>query len=434
MAIIITNQPSTTAVQAVYQPFFYNVISTHTAFPQFRYVFDVYKDGVFVQRVNMLPNPLTLRAVFSPARMLESSISYDVAFNYNTATPQTNSLAQFTIQFGEEYGPTTASPVVYSGLTSASGMTFGGVIQYADYFEAYTGTAFSKFYLKDNVLYPDSGKFLTNAPTGQTVTETDRATLSAFNFESGDVNTGSIKRARILQLVTFQNSGGTKNRLIDFSTISATTIGYKEIHFPVGPYNLNNLPTSLIKSGGTTQPIINVNTDYKYQVRLFEYSATTFTGSPISETREFVFADCSKYDTVRLAFINRLGVFDFFNFNKVKRTTITTDKQTYRKNLPLTYYLGSTIGDRETTIYNSKNEKTVSLNSNWITDEESTWLEELWTSPEVYECNVDSSGNLSLIPIVLKNNSYEIKNRLNDQLFNYTVEYSYASEINSQRN
>jgi hypothetical protein len=431
MAITIQKQPA--GPQPVYNPSYYQVLSNQIAQPQFRYVFDVYKDGAFVQRLKHLARPVTSAAIFSPNRVIESYLSYDIAFNYNIATVQTNSVAQYTVQFGEEYGPTTAAPVVYSGLTSASGMTFNGVAQYADYYNAYTGTAFTKYYLKDNTLYPESGKFLTNAPSAQTVTITDRATLSAFNFTTGDTATSTMKRARILQVVTYQNSGGTKARLIDYSYISASTIGYKIIHFPVGPYNLNNVPTAYIKSGGTTQPIINFDTDYQYEVRLFEYSASTFTGSPVSETRVFTEQDCSKYENVRVAFLNRLGAFDFFNFNKVKQTTITSTPTTFKKNIPMTYYLGSTIGNRETTVFNTQNEKTVKLNSNWVTDEEATWMEELWTSPEVYECAFDSSGNLSLLPIVMRSSSQEIKNRVNNQIFNYTIEYAYASEVNSQR-
>lgn len=425
MALTLPYGP--TGVQPVYQPFFFRAQSTNYLQPQFRFLFDVYKDGVFVERIKMLPQPGTDIAEFSPARILESYLSYDL---YEGQTNyQVNCIAHYEIKAGEEYGPTTAPPVIYTNLAQRSGYTFNGTVQYADYYLAAAGVKFSPYYLKNHAIYPTQGKFLTNSPTATTVGNMERRYLSVFNFDTPDVGDLSVKKATFLVINTYQNSGGNLTNIYYFQGNSATTIGFKGYHFPAGVANINMIPFGNFVAG--VYPSINIDTDYAYDI-------TLFNGGPaidvqISETRRFEFEQCSRYDRVRLKFLNRLGQFDYFSFDLVSRDTITSEKTTFKKNLPISYYLGNTSGNREKTVLNSTNQKTKKVTSNWVTDDVSTWLEELWTSPEVYEI-VNPGSSESYIPIIIKTTSQEIKKRINDQIYNYEMEYEYSSEVNVQRN
>ncbi len=431
MAISINYSPA--AVQPVYQPFFFQVTSSQYTQPQFRFVFDVYKDGVFKQRVKMLPQPATAIAQFSPARILESYLSYDLTLS-NSLPVQTNSIAQYQIQYGEEYGPITAAPVLYTNLNSSSGFTFNGTVQYKDYYWAAAGAVFNQYSLKSMSLYNGVGKFLTNSPTGLTIGTNDAHSLSVFNFNSTDIGDANVQRATILWVKAYQTSGGTTDSLIYYQANTGNTITHKEIHFPAGPFNLNTVPFGNFLSGSKYPPI-NTETDYKYTLSVYSNSyGPTTADTRISEIREFTFEDCGKYDNVRLRFLNRLGTWDYFNFRLVSRDYISSSKITYKKNLPISYYFGNSFADRETTVLNSTNQKTKKLTSNWVTDDESEWLEELWTSPEVYEVTTDVYGNQQMIPVVINSSSYEIKKRINDQIYNYEVDISYASEVNTQRN
>lgn len=430
MAITVEFQGN--PVQPVYQPFFFQVVSSNVAQPQFRYVFDVYKDGTYIERVRMLPRPSTLRAIFSPARILESYLSYDLPISLSTTQTQTNCTAHFTIYYGEEYGPTTAAPVVYSGLSKSSGYTWNGTVQYGSYYTSENGSATNPYYLYNNNSYPNNGKFLTHSPTGLTIGTDDEHSLSVFNFRSFDLADGNLKSPAFYQVISYQNSGGSISTLFYYPSFTANTVSTRMLHFPAGPKNIIAIPFGNFQSG--KWPAINTSTDYKYDVRLWSASGPVID-VPITETRTFTFQDCSKYDQVRLMFLNRLGGWDYFNFTLVSRTTINSDKITFKKNLPISYYYGTSVGDRETTVINTKNTKTKKATSSWVTDEESTWLEELWTSPEVYEIIDDPeyTGVKKYLPVIIKTTSYEIKKRINDHIYNYEVEFEYASEINTQR-
>ena len=187
-------------IQPVYTPFFFQVVSSNVAQPQFRYVFDVYKDGTYLERVRMLPRPSTLRAIFSPARILESYLTYDLPLNLGTTFTQTNCTSHFTIYFGEEYGPTTAAPVVYSGLSKSSGYTFNGTVQYENYYTSENGSYFSKYYLYNHNSYPNNGKFLTNSPSGLTIGIDDEHSLSIFNYKTFDIADSNLKQAAFIEI------------------------------------------------------------------------------------------------------------------------------------------------------------------------------------------------------------------------------------------
>ena len=420
-------------IQPVYQPFYFQVQSSNYTQPQFRFVFDVYKDGTLSERIKMLPRPGTNIAIFSPAKILESYLSYDLPLQLQLQQYQTNALCQFTVKYGEEYGPTTAPPTLYPNLAQSSGYTFNGTVQYADYYGSENGSINTPYRLYNLFLFPNNGKFLTHAPTGVTIGTNDEHSLSCFNFKISDLIDSNLRQAQWLEVEAYHTSGGTTTSLFNFSTIwTANTVNYRELMIPAGPKNLNSIPFAYFSSG--IWPPINLDTDYKYTVRLWTASGPIID-VPVTEYRTFTFQDCSKYDQVRLMFLNRLGGWDYFNFTLVSRETLNTSKTTYKKNIPISYYYGLSVGNRESTVINTVNSKTKKVTSNWVTDEESAWLEELWTSNEVYEVIDDPTylGVKTMVPVVITTTSQEIKKRINDQLYNYEVEFKYASDINVQR-
>lgn len=429
MAITVDYSP--TGVQPVYQPFFFQVQSSNYTQPQFRFVFDVYRNGSLIERVKALPRPGVNTYIFSPASILESYLSYDL-YSYSNDPSQTNCTAHYEVKFGEEYGATTAAPVVYPNLASRSGYTFNGTVQYEDYYWAAGGSIFPQYYLKNHFLYPTAGKFLTNAPSAQTISTTDWHTLSVFNYTTSDVSDATVAQASWIQIDTFQTSGGSITSLYYYPLGTGTTIAYKLLHFAAGPKNLNTLPFAWYSSGA--YPPINTDTDYAYEIKLWSASYPgPIVDVVISETRRFEFEDCSKYENVRLKFLNRLGAWDYFNFRLVSRDYIESEKQTFKKNLPISYYYGLSVGDREKTVYNSINKSSKKVTSDWINDETSTWLAELVTSPEVYEISTDRFGNMNFLPVIITSSPNEIKKRINDKLFNVEFEYEYSSLVNTQR-
>lgn len=101
MAISIITPPS--LYSPVYNPIYTEVSSTLTSQEAFSFLFDLYVNGTFVTRDRLLPRPGTTRAIYSPARILESYVSYDLTQNITDNTDSINCIDKYDIRFGEEY-------------------------------------------------------------------------------------------------------------------------------------------------------------------------------------------------------------------------------------------------------------------------------------------------------------------------------------------
>ena len=156
---------------------------------------------------------------------------------------------------------------------------------------------------------------------------------------------------------------------------------------------------------------------------MFSYFVLT-TGVRVSEIRNMkIKENCSLYETVRLMWLNRAGGWDFFSFTKDSKKTVDIERSEFTKILDWNY----NVGDRGDTIFAQKAKENFTVNSNWITEGESIWLEELLTSPEVYHL----SGTNKL-PLVITDTNYEVKTYLRNQLFNLVINYRYSYNINLQ--
>ena len=131
--------------------------------------------------------------------------------------------------------------------------------------------------------------------------------------------------------------------------------------------------------------------------------------------------ECSQYPTVRLHWMNKLGGFDSFNFNKNQINAMEIERKQFKAPLPIGY----SKQDRLKTNYNTTINDRISINSDWITEEESILLEELATSPVIYLERTPTD----FVSVNITNTSYEIKNFLTDRrLFNvsFDIEYTYS--------
>ena len=96
-----------------------------------------------------------------------------------------------------------------------------------------------------------------------------------------------------------------------------------------------------------------------------------------------------------------------------------------RKQFKAPLQIGYSKSDRLKTNYNTTINDKITINSDWINEEQSILLEQLATSPIIY---LERSPT-DFIAINILNSSYEIKTYLTDRkLFNVTfeIEYSYS--------
>ena len=209
----------------------------------------------------------------------------------------------------------------------------------------------------------------------------------------------------------------------------AVADSWDKIYFriPVGTHDIGNIDPTLYTDTllGST-PSTALNGAASYTIHLEDN-----TNAQTSETFTFnVNQTCSKYNEVRVHFLNRLGGYDGFNFylKSIHTTDIKKDKYDQQHHdwngSSYTY----TKKNRGTTDYNVALNKRLTVNTDYLTEDESVWLEDLATSPSVY-----IEENNELIAVNIDPRRIQRKTSLNDKLMQYTFELSYSIKNRRQR-
>jgi hypothetical protein len=421
MSIVQIRTPQ--LLQPVFNGLWCEVASTNTAQENFHYIFNVYTGTTattIVAPYILLPRPGLARCEFSPAKTLESYLGFDFSHNVTGGTPSSNCIRQYYVYVGEQYGSLTTGVTQYNNLSVISGYTFGSVASY----ESFPSWQYSALTL--NYTFISEKPFLTNSPSTLYINDGERASLSYLNFTSGDTGNVNTKVGKVMQVTKYQTSGGTTTAFIYLPLATGNTTNSKIMHVGTGIWNLNNVPASLFTFGVGSQPVINTATDYKYDITIWAADSPIAVDAAITETKTYSILPCTKYEPVRLMFINSFGVAEYFSFNLVSKQSNSINRQTYKKNLGNNYQ----VSDRGETVYNIEAKTSKKINSDWITEEESYWLAELFDSIEVYEIQSDGTA----LPIIITDTVFEPKKVLVEKLFNCEVNYRYAYDRNTRRN
>ena len=139
---------------------------------------------------------------------------------------------------------------------------------------------------------------------------------------------------------------------------------------------------------------------------------------------------CTGYEPVNVSFLNQYGVKDYFSFDRRNTYNQSVKRNNYDKVLgswsDATFAVDPHGRGRKT--FSTEIETNMELNSYWMSDEESAWLEELFTSPHI---QVYYNGIWT--PAVITSNSYEQKTNVRNGLFQHTLNIRFANTKRVQR-
>ena len=397
MAITVRQQPAN--LFPAYNDAVYIVTSSNVAQPNFKFVADIYVNSVKVDRMLIPPHPTELSGKVNVSPLLESRVSVDISADDNRILPNNNSNVLYEVKFGEAYG--SSGTVIYPNLTNISGKyLWNAVLDYPTFCNYTSG---------DYI-----GNFLTEHPylkSGMDLMVDDNAWLYWNNY---NLDTSYVK-------VMTYNSVGT---LIGTFKIDNKYSTSRFLRIPTGPYNILNIPDAQFTLG--VQPILTGAESY--------YTVQTFNSSNVlisSLARYDIVDNCSRYEKRRLQFLNELGGYDTFNFTLVSKETMDIERSIFKKDLGSygsSYSFVNSPNDRAYSQYHTKIKDKVSIQSDWVTEEQLAWLEQLVTSPDV---RLDDG--LYLIPINITNTSFEKKKVVNEKLFNLQLEYTLSYDRYRQR-
>jgi hypothetical protein len=204
---------------------------------------------------------------------------------------------------------------------------------------------------------------------------------------------------------------------------------------------------NIIGTGATTIDIgaisllvpLNINPSNTYVEQITEnyeiYIWDATNEQKISETRTFnIDKTCNKFENIQLIFQDRLGSMIPFNFELQNYKTINISRNEYMSKfgdiqnpaLPSAKFFYNSF-DKGRTQYNIIEVEQLQVNTDFITEEYSHFLRELFTSPAVYIIE-----NNFLYPVLVREESFRDLTKHNQKLIQHTllIEYSNNNKIN----
>lgn len=373
MAITINSAANSKA--PAYNQLVYDISSNNTGNPNFNFVVDIYVGGNLITRQLYPKQPSGSSVKVDVSPIVQNYVSYDL--------PQTSSgvlanhQANYYVQFGEAYD-VSGVLTIYPDLTrhpnvSGTQAAFNSVFD----FEEFTPNIMAD--------YNASGfGFLTTIPETITINPDDKLMLAFY-----DPN------------IVVNNIRITNGTSVDDSLAGlGSTNFYRRFDF------------SLLAEVGFSWSL----GDYTYQ---FRNVSNAVLASGVIRVENY----CSKYPKFRLHWLNKLGGWDSYNFGKVSQESISVDSREFKAYQTLGY----NTSDRLITRYNTMVKDTITIQTDWISDNMADWFKGLFESPIVLLERPTTGTNYDMVAINIVERDYQVRKFANGrQLNNIQVSFQYS--------
>ena len=368
----------------------YTISSTNANESGFKYVVQVYNDAdeLITQAFYDSPANPSDPVEFDVSKFVSVNFSYGTGF-YQVATSasNTNIIKGFYLKVYEYY-------------------QVGGVFEIVEASEVISDTkyalAISLPLLELDNWYADVEKY-TGVSGSEYKPLTDWGTIKARETDAqifAFINTGLLTRVELL--VTYAN--GTTTTF--FITPSAPAVNPSITYFQITAmtYGANVANIQLFTNWGEGV----IPNRFKF--------ATIYTQG------------CGRFDPMRLAYLNKYGAYDFFNFDLVSKTTFDVERKGYERNYNGSIYeAGGVVVKNINPVYYTKETQKWKIISDYLNDSQAETLRELYSSPLVYMNLVnDNYINFSWIPVKPTATSYEVKKTAIDKVFNIELDLEFG--------
>lgn len=391
--MITLTQPSINILPA-FNRINYQIVSTNANEVGFKYVVKVYNsdDELITTAFYDSPADPSEPVEFDVSKFVSTQFDYSKGF-YETATSSnsTNIIKGFYLKVYEYYQVNGDFVIVLaSEVVSSTKYALAASFPLLELDDWYA----------DINLYNGVSNTIYNPLSAWDIIKVRETDAQVFGF----VNTGFLTNVELL--VTY-NNGTTQDYFIEKSGTTYPNVNY----FQITPMTYGGSISSI-------QLFVNWNNG---SARRYKF-ATMFTQS------------CGKHDPMRIAYLNKYGTFDFFNFDLVNKTTLSIEKKGYQKNYNGSIYEADGVRVKNINpIYFTKETQNWKIISDYLNDVQSELIRELYSSPLVYLNLVnDNYIRPSWIPVKPNATSYEIKKTASDKLFNLELDLEFQLENNRQ--
>ena len=295
--------------------------------------------------------------------------------------------------------------------------------------------------------YPLQAEYLTNYPGTIPVASSDWGTLSFFNIINAGANNWVQNEAPFWVRITTTLAGANRNDVVyAISDVNGLDVRI-DCNDPIVVYPSDAERIGTVGTGPLNiAALLNLSYD-EYQVRIYSYNTCNL--DPILDCEDYADiidnyigdliytknytltnSTCERFEPVQLSFVNQYGVKDYFTFDKRNTRQTVTERNNYTETLGTWNAPLFTIDaqGRGTRAFSSTATTTMTLSSDWVLDNVSEWLQELYQSPSV---NIYINGQWE--PCNLITNTYIQKTYARNFLFQHEVQVEFANNQKIQR-
>lgn len=271
-----------------------------------------------------------------------------------------------------------------------------------------------------NTIEYDTSNVLTEATTNQEIGTNEYHTVSFYNGVKANDDYGLAStffrfypepdaQGSMITSFGINHTSGHGGASTNTGTVNDST--QEQIFAGVGTANLTN--------AGQTIPS-NWNS---YKVQFVTHTGVIGMNQIIFNRRY----DCIDYEVIRLCWINKYGAWDYYSYPLRNVRTTKYKRSTYRPvhgdwSNSLGYEMLPHHGGEQ--VFNINNEEELTLQTNYITQAEATFLSRVYSSPFVgiiSDNGVDSTrqGRFELVTVL--DNTFIKKTTANDDIIQYTL-------------
>jgi hypothetical protein len=425
MSIQVLQKPSD--IQAAQSPIVFSVTTSgssqaYTA-SEFQYTANLYiwsgipsQSGSYLYQARKYPNP-SGSGIFDFSKMINSTLTRLAAESGDGE----NNIKYYKADFGFQYASGSSYVTQSGGLTPVT-CSVGGTL-----FKAYDGYGVFPDRINDSLYQQTrftSWPVLSDTPTvTQSVTLTDRGWLGNFADNQRGIpiwigpNNTSLPSS--LAMTASYTDGTRTSGSLGLSAVTGSPSSSRQIY----------IGSEVYPGDASFYALWNVSTTKT----LDKYVFNVYSGSVVMTSLNYEVVCPHYYEPIRIAYKNKYGQFDFFNFYKRHDNTFNTDQRVYQPQLgtwnssTLSYNQFQTAQQR----YIVDATEVLSVNSDWVEEGYNNLFKQLMVSDEIYwvvgpyvnPSGVVSSLGTEVKPLTIQTNSLLFKTGVNNKLIQYTFTF-----------
>lgn len=426
MAYTIQREPDTWSPAFNYLT--YKVYSTNYNKPNMRYIFELYINDNLVNTSKMFPAP-NGTCIYDPSKIIQNYLTeYESLFISEGTYSNVAETATYYVKFKEEYYVDytlntflrETGNTKYTWYAAADWMAAQSLSRYTGEYmpnASHTTQTTAAKYLGPNKYLEWSTTKRADLKEFYKIRPNEHRVLSFFTRnEARDYYARRICVASILK----EPVGITSSKLFykDIIFSSEITPRYQMYHLPIGINELNSMSWSGMEIPTGRSSNINPNEDAAYFIWL-----TDDLILPTHRAVGFEIDTCSsRFKQYTVYYQSPKGAWWTITMDKRNDITNNVQKTTMKNYLSYNY-----IEKKEHRVVYTNATGAITLTSNWLDNQgDIDDIKDMLESPNIYLLDEDEN----MIPVVVDNSIYGIKQIAQDKLVNYTITFNEAFNKN----